>query len=73
MRLPMFNSFAEDVHGKANVGWGNSRPRSARLRLTQLASVNSGEYFIFDLRAKQIVGSVESTKEEVTQTREREF
>jgi hypothetical protein len=41
---------------------------TARLRLTQLASVNPGEYYVFDLRAKQIVSSLVSTSEQVTST-----
>jgi hypothetical protein len=46
---------------------------TARLRLTQLASVNPGEYFIFALATKQVVGSVQSTSEEVTRTHEHGF
>jgi hypothetical protein len=41
---------------------------TARIRLEQLASVTPGEYFIFDLHAKQIVSSMVSTNEQVTST-----
>jgi hypothetical protein len=73
MRLPMFNLFAEDAHGKPVWLGAVADLETARLRLTQLASVDAGEYFIFDLRTKEIVGCVQSTSEEVTRTREHEF
>lgn len=73
MRLPIFNLFAEDAPGRPV--WLGAVPdlEIARLRLTQLASVSPGEYFIFDLAIKQVVGSVQSTSEEVTRTHEDEF
>jgi hypothetical protein len=39
---------------------------AARLRLSQLASLRPGEYFIFDFGTKQIVGRLVSTSEQVT-------
>jgi hypothetical protein len=37
----------------------------ARFRLSQLASANPGEYFVFDLRTKQVPVSLVSTNEEL--------
>lgn len=37
---------------------------TAHFRLNQLALVNPGEYFVFDLDTKQIVVSLVSTNEE---------
>jgi hypothetical protein len=73
MRLPMFNLFAEDAHGKPVWLGAVADLNTAHLRLMQLASVNPGEYFILDLCIKQIVGSVQSISEEVRRTREHEF
>jgi hypothetical protein len=64
--LPTFNLFTTDVRG--NPVWLEAVGdlETAHLRLSQLASVNPGEYFIFDLRTQQIVGSLVSTSEQVT-------
>jgi hypothetical protein len=73
MRSPMFNLFTEDAHGKPIWLGAVADLGTAWLRLTQLASVNAGEYFIFNLRSKQIVGSLVSMDEEVTRTCKRKF
>jgi hypothetical protein len=39
---------------------------TARLRLSQLASVHPGEFFIFDLGTKQVIERLVSTRELVT-------
>ena len=41
---------------------------TARCRLVELASTNPGEYFMFDLRGKQIVVSLVSASEESHET-----
>ena len=38
---------------------------TARLRLSQLASADSGEYFVFDLGSKQVLLSLVSINEEL--------
>jgi hypothetical protein len=43
---------------------------TARFRLNQLASANPGEYFVFDLSAKQVVVSLVSTNDELHAMRE---
>jgi hypothetical protein len=43
---------------------------TARFRLNQLALVNPGEYFVFDLDTKRIVVSLVSTNEESPAIRE---
>ena len=43
---------------------------SARARLSQLASANPGEYFVFDLAAKRVLVSLVSTDEELHAIRE---
>jgi hypothetical protein len=42
---------------------------TARLRLSQLASADPGEYFLFDLGSKRILVSLVSTHEELHATR----
>jgi hypothetical protein len=68
MRSPVYNLFTEDARG--NPVWLDAVAdfEAARIRLTQLASVNPGEYFIFNLRTQQIVTRLVSTIEEITQT-----
>jgi hypothetical protein len=39
---------------------------TAHLRLSQLASVHPGEYFVFDLATKEIIERLISTREPVT-------
>jgi hypothetical protein len=63
----------EDAHGKPMWLGAVADLQTAWLRLTQLASVDAGEYFIFNLRIKQIVGSLVSFDEEVTRTCKRTF
>jgi hypothetical protein len=41
---------------------------TARRRLMQLAAVNPGEYFIFNLSTQQIVASLVSNSEQIIQT-----
>jgi hypothetical protein len=43
---------------------------TARFRLNQLASASPGEYFIFDLSAKQVVVSLVSANDELHAMRE---
>ena len=43
---------------------------TARSRLSQLASANPGEYFVFDLAAKRVLVSLVSTDEELHAIRE---
>ena len=62
----MFNLFTEDAHGKPIWLGAVADLQTAWLRLTQLAAVNAGEYFIFNLCTKQIVGSLVSIDEEVS-------
>ncbi len=38
---------------------------TARLRLSQLASADPGEYFVFDLGSKQVLVSLVSANEEL--------
>jgi hypothetical protein len=68
MRLPVYNLFTEDARG--NPVWLDAVAdfEDARIRLTQLASVSPGEYFIFNLRAQKIVTSLVSIREPVTPT-----
>jgi hypothetical protein len=42
---------------------------TARLRLSQLASADPGEYFLFDLGSQRILVSLVSTHEELHATR----
>jgi hypothetical protein len=67
MRSPVYNLFTEDARG--NPVWLDAAEDldAARTRLTQLASAQPGEYFIFDLRTQQIVTSLVSAREQVTQ------
>jgi hypothetical protein len=64
----VYNLFTEDARG--NPVWLDAVAdfEAARIRLTQLASVNPGEYFIFNLSTQQIVTRLVSTIEEITQT-----
>jgi hypothetical protein len=66
MRLPVYNLFTENPHG--NPVWLDALADfdAARIRLTQLASVNPGEYFIFNLRTRQVVTSLVSVCEGTT-------
>jgi hypothetical protein len=61
MAVLVYNLFTEDACG--NPVWLDAVAdfEVARIRLTQLASVNPGEYFIFNLRTQQIVTSLVST------------
>lgn len=43
---------------------------TARSRLGRLASANPGEYFVFDLTAKQVLVSLVSSNEEIHAIRE---
>jgi hypothetical protein len=56
MRLPMYNLFTEDHRG--NPVWLDALAdlESAHKRLLKLASVDPGDYFIFDFRTQQTVG-----------------
>jgi hypothetical protein len=68
MRLPIFNLFTADSDG--NPVWLEAVAdlETARCRLVELASTNPGEYFMFDLRSKQIVVSLVSASEESHET-----
>ena len=63
MRLPRFNLFTTDLGG--NPVWLEALAdlEAARFRLNQLASASPGEYFVFDLRTKQILVCLMSTNE----------
>jgi hypothetical protein len=65
VRAPRFNLFTRDVGG--NPVWLEALPdlEVAHSHLRQLASANSGEYFVFDLRARQILVSLVSTDDDV--------
>jgi len=65
VRAPRFNLCTRDVGG--NPVWLEALPdlEVAQSHLRQLASANSGEYFVFDLRARQILVSLVSTDDEV--------
>jgi hypothetical protein len=67
MGNPTFNLFTVDGRGKhvwleAITGLKSA---SARHRLSQLASVTPGEYFIFNLRTQKAVVSLASSSEQV--------
>jgi hypothetical protein len=63
---PVYNLFTEDACG--NPVWLDAVAdfKVACNRLTQLASVNPGEYFIFNLRTRQVVTSLVSVREGTT-------
>jgi hypothetical protein len=67
MRSPVYNLFTEDARG--NPVWLDALAdfEVARVRLTQLASANPGAYFIFNIRTQQVVTSLVSTSEQVSQ------
>ena len=62
------NLFTADARG--NPVWLEAVAdlETARRRLIELASTNPGEYFMFDLRIKQIVVSLVSASEESHET-----
>jgi hypothetical protein len=64
MSLPVYNLFTEDARG--NPVWLDALAdlESARKRLLKLASVDPGDYFIFDLRSQQVVTSLISVRED---------
>jgi hypothetical protein len=64
MRSPIYNLFTEDAGG--NPVWLDALAdlESAHKRLLKLASVNPGDYFIFDLRTQQVVVSLVSIRED---------
>jgi hypothetical protein len=66
MPEPVYNLFTEDACG--NPVWLDAVAdfEVACIRLTQLASVNPGEYFIFNLRTRQVVTSLVSVREATT-------
>jgi len=70
MGLPRFNLLTTDFRG--NHVWLEAVQDlgTARFRLNQLASANPGEYFVFDLSAKQVVVSLVSTNDELHAMRE---
>lgn len=62
MPEPVYNLFTEDASGPV---WLDAVAdfEVACTRLTQLASVNPGEYFIFNLRTRQVVANLVSVRE----------
>jgi hypothetical protein len=64
MGLPMYNLFTEDARG--NPVWLDALAdlESAHKKLLKLASVDPGDYFIFDLRTQQVVASLVSIRED---------
>jgi hypothetical protein len=71
MPEPVYNLFAQDAYG--NPVWLDAVAdfEVACTRLTQLASVNPGEYFIFNLRTRQVVTSLVSVCEGATASSQR--
>ncbi len=71
MPEPVYNLFTEDACG--NPVWLDAVAdfEFACIRLTQLASVNPGEYFIFNLRTQQVVTSLVSVREGTTASSQR--
>ena len=63
MRLPMFHLFGADSRG--NPVWLEAVAdlETANLRLSQLASASPGEYFVFNLRTRQVFTRLVSTSE----------
>jgi hypothetical protein len=64
MSLPAYNLFREDTLG--NPVWLDAAAdfEVAHTQLLKLASVDPGDYFIFDLRTQQVLTSLVSVREE---------
>jgi hypothetical protein len=71
MAEPVYNLFTEDPCG--NPVWLDAVAdfEVACIRLKQLASVNPGEYFIFNLRTQQVVANLVSVREGTTASSQR--
>jgi hypothetical protein len=64
MSLPAYNLFREDTLG--NPVWLDAAAdfEVAHTQLLKLASVDPADYFIFDLRTRQVLTSLVSVREE---------
>jgi hypothetical protein len=63
MSEPVYNLFTEDARGTPVWLDAVADLEVARTRLMKLASANPGEYFIFNVRTRQIVTSLVSARE----------
>jgi hypothetical protein len=66
MFLSSFDILRKDRRGKPILVAVVGDLETARLRLSQLASLMPGEYFVFDPRTQQIVAAVEDSQWQVT-------
>jgi hypothetical protein len=66
MFLSSFDILRKDRRGKPILLAVVGDLETARLRLSQLASLMPGEYFVFDPRTHQIVAAVEDSEWQVT-------
>ena len=66
MFLSSFDIFRKDPRGNHVLLAVVGDLETARFRLSQLASLRSGEYFVFDPRTHQIVAAMEDSGWQVT-------
>jgi hypothetical protein len=66
MFLSSFDILRKDRRGKPILLAVVGDLKTARLRLSQLASLMPGEYFVFDPRTHQIVAAMEDSEWQVT-------
>jgi hypothetical protein len=66
MFLSSFDILRKDRRGKPILLAVVEDLETARLRLSQLASLMPGEYFVFDPRTHQIVAAAEDSEWQVT-------
>jgi hypothetical protein len=66
MFLSSFDILRKDRRGKPILLAVVGDLETARLRLSQLASLMPGEYFVFDPRTHQIVAAMEDSEWQVT-------
>jgi hypothetical protein len=66
MFLSSFDIFRKDRRGNHVLLAVVGDLETARFRLSQLASLRSGEYFVFDPRTQQIVAAMEGSERQVT-------
>ena len=71
MPEPVYNLFTEDARGTPVWLDAVADLEVARIRLMKLASANPGEYFIFNLRTRQVVTSLVSVCEGTTASSQR--
>jgi hypothetical protein len=66
MFLSSFDILRKDRRGNHVLLAAVGDLETARLRLSQLASLMPGEYFVFDPRTHQIVADIEDSEWQVT-------